>query len=190
MINKNDLIVPIRTRGAIRAREAIRTRGAVQVRGTSSGGRPHTAKPVTFPVLLATLRKEAKDLPLSIVVYGWGGKPAEEFVSKLRPHLGPEDAMVLLPSRQEKPATAVPEGAVLLNMNRPSHKRVYKNGHLNGDIVFLGEPVGKSEIETWKGSARAVIVKEGQPKAETDLKAARKIGLCGYHWSGDYLRKD
>lgn len=199
-MNKNDLIVPIRTRGAVRGREGteeqvpsampIRTRGAVRVRGASPGGRQPTAEPVAIQALLDKLREESEDFPLSIVVYGWGGKPAEQFVSKLRPHLRQEDAVVLLPSKQaEGAATPVPAGAVLLNMNHPSHKRMYENGHLIGDIVFLGEPAGKSEIERWKDSARAVIVNGGKPQAEADLKSARGMGLRGYLWSGDDLRQ-
>jgi hypothetical protein len=204
-MKERDLIVPIRTRGAVRGREEksaavpsiapIQTRGAMRTRGPFLGAAPPPASkgPIDIPTLLDKLREESGIVPLSAVIYGWGGKQAVEFVEKLKPHLWQEDALALLPSKRAHPSGApVPGAAVLLNMDRPSHRRMYENANLIADIVFLSEAEdwGTSEIGRWKHSARAVIVKENEPSTSAVLGATRELNLVGYVWNGRDLRAD
>lgn len=202
-MNETDLIVPIRTREAVRTREAeghtvpsvspIRTRGAIRARGTSLGAAPIPKQPIGIPALLDKLRGESGSLPLSAVVYGWGGFQAAEFVLKLKPYLLHEDALALLLSKRgDASAIPIPENAVLLNMDHASHKRIYENSNLIADIVFFGEAKDwlPSEIGRWKDSARAVIVKEDEPSAGGVLFAARELNLVGYVWNGEDLRRE
>lgn len=201
---KNDeLIVPIRTRGEIRLREqegahdlsstVILTKGAIRARGVSPEEWPRrVGQPIAIQEMIENLREQSRELPLSIVVYGWGGKQAEDFLAKLGPYLWPQDPVVLIPLKgiALTALTTAPPGAVLLNMNRPSHRRMYENGNLVGDIVFFGESQDweASEVQRWRDSAQAVIVKEGASRAESILRVARESNQFVYLWSGESLR--
>jgi hypothetical protein len=84
---------------------------------------------------------------------------------------------------------SVPGGAVLLDLDRPSHRCMLENGV--GDIVFFGGPEewpAKKEVERWADSAQAVIVKKGAPEADAILRAAHDSQLLGYVWLGDSVQ--
>ena len=191
----DDLVRPIRTRGAIRKRGAaenelptapIRTRGGVRVAGVVAAQPPEV---LTVPALVEELRERSD--PLSIVVYGWGGEQAKKFVAKLRPHLGPGDGVTLLPSKQaDTAATPVPQGAVLLDWNHPTDRRIYDNGHLVGDIVFFCESKewGLDELGKWKDFTDDVVVPTDDPQVDACLGEVRKSERYGYLWDGENLR--
>jgi hypothetical protein len=197
-MDAKDLIVPIPVRGVIRTREEKIGRAFPEV-PTLRGGplflarfRPRPVLKIPIQGLLAELRQESGSIPLSVIVYGWGGQEAMEFVSVLRPYLLPEEALVLFPIPSDPidaSATQAPEGSVVMNLNHPSHKRVYENGSLIGDIVFMSA-ADPSEIEKWKSSVRAVIVSHNVASAKAVLAKAREMNRVGYLWNGEDVQRD
>jgi hypothetical protein len=208
-MDAKDLIVPIRVRGAVRTREEQLARafsGALSRRGNRPEqllaqsdylifrATPFPRQPLKIPIprLIEELRHQSGSVPLSVIVYGWGGREAAEFVSMLRRHLRDEDALVLLPIPSRgigASAMQAPEGSVLMNLNHPSHKRMYENGSLIADVVFMSD-ADTSEIEKWKSSVRAVIVSQNAPSAEAVLAAAREMDRVGYLWNGEHVQLD
>jgi hypothetical protein len=200
MRNK-DLIKPVRTRGAIRSRggelegaipSPVRTRGAIRTRGAATalkdvflGPSPilKVERSLALDALIGELREQVGDLPLTMLVHGWGSEPAKEFVTILSPHLREEDALWLIPTKETQASIAPPEPrGVILDLSRDTDQRIYRN--LVGDIVFFPalETAEATQVAEWQQRARAVVIDGQGPQGDAVLQAGCKVRLMTYRW--------
>ena len=188
---------PVRTRGPIRDRGSVRAQLEVGVRtrsGTRAARNPaawvssrsvETTPPTSMPDLLSSLRRDCGDLPLTLVMHGWGGERCREFLELLGSHLQAEDAVWLLP---EEPMDAITRmdlnGAVVLNPDDETDRQIYKN--LVGDLAFFPAQRGteSDQVIGWKRRLRAVLVDERGGRCETMCNTAASAGLETYRWKG------
>jgi hypothetical protein len=195
-MKKDSLLVPIRRRGAIRAKE-----GDV----FEEAGKDRAKDSVFFteelahhvPTMVSTLEdlvgwlREKSHLHLSMVLYGWASPQTRAFLAALRPHLTDVDALWLVPGEVGAESVAEPEierAVVLKRGSRDSHRRTLAN--LIGDAVFFAAqgPEEASEVQAWKGRARAVVVHQAEA-ADSILKAAALHRMPCYVWDGKTLEE-
>jgi len=193
MRNK-DLIAPIRTRGAIRTRggelegaipSPVRTRGAIRTQGAVTAPSPilKVERSLTLNALIEELREQIGDLPLTVLVHGWGSESAKEFVTTLSPWLQEEDALWLIPAKETQASIAPPElRGVTLDLSRDTDQRIYRN--LVGDIVFFPalEAPEVTQVAEWQQRARAVVIDGQGPQGDAVLQAGCKVRLMTYRW--------
>ena len=136
----NDIIEPVRTRGAIRVRSdemgesadprPVRTRGAIRTRGAVAAPMPrHTAaRTLTLDDLVRELRGEVADLPLTVLLHGWGSQPVQDILALLWSWLRREDALWLISATgtQRPPAPPEVEEAIMLDLERDTDQRTYR----------------------------------------------------------------
>lgn len=196
-LRNDDLIAPIRTRGAIRVRESeagedrmprpIRTRGALRTRGVTAGPVPRlqVERVLTLEEIITELRHQVGDLPLTALAHGWGSKATIAFVALLSLLFGKEDALWLIPIQE--PQSALPEiaGAVRLDLSRETAQRTYRN--LIGDLIFFPalEVTETARVREWQQRARAVVIDSRGPQSDTLLRAGCEAMLITYRWSGE-----
>lgn len=196
-MGNKDLIRPVRTRGPIRTRggelegtppSPVRTRGAIRTRGAVTAPTPtlKVERSLTLEALVKELRKEVGDLPLTVLVHGWGSKSADEFIAVLSPCLREEkeDALWLIPAEKETALPSPPKG-VVLDLAEDVDRRIYDN--LVGEVVFL-PALGEDEaaqVAEWQQRARAVLVDGRGPQGDEVLRAGCEAGLMTYRWSGE-----
>jgi hypothetical protein len=194
------LILPIRTRGGLRLRDEAtgevgrcpaRVRGALRIRGAVASADEQTPESVrSFPLaaLLQELRKEVGDLPLTVIVHGFGSPPAVAFLEAVAPLLHCQDALWLVPFQGASVTTPAPAGregaGVLLDLGRDTEQRTYRN--LIGDLVFYPglAPEEAAEVAGWKQRARTLVVDGRAPAARVVLEAGGEALLPSYRWSG------
>jgi len=198
MIDKNyqDLMTPIRTRGAIRLPEeaiaedasprSIRTRGAMRTRGTA--GATVTRRASTLDSVLLELREQVGHFPLTVLVHGWGSPAAGAFFSLIGPLLRRDDAVWML-SSQDAQGTTTPimaeEGVVLLDLRHDTDQRIYNT--LVGDVLFFPalHQTEATQVAAWQRRARVLIVDgQGRQRAAV-LRAGQAASLMTYRWSGE-----
>lgn len=198
-LRNNDLIAPIRTRGAMRVRESeagedrvprpVRTRGALRTRGVTAGPVPRlqVERVLTLKEVMTELRQQVGDLPLTTLVHGWGNKAPMAFVALLSPLFGREDALWLLPMQEPQSSPVLPEiaGAVRLDLSRDTAQRTYRN--LIGDLIFFPalEVTEAARVREWQQRARAVVIDGRGPRGDTLLRAGCDAMLITYRWSGE-----
>jgi hypothetical protein len=142
--------------------------------------------------LAERLRRESRDFPLSIVVYGWASAEARNFLAALRPELADEDAVWLVPSETKNGSLAYSEleqAVVLRPESRQSHQRALAN--LIGDTVFFSaqSPRDVQEVVHWGGRARAVIVQQSRPQTAAILRATEPLQVPSYVWDEKTLEE-
>jgi hypothetical protein len=204
-MNKN-AIVPVRRRSKAitrtseqgTARPSIRTRGPIVERKTSPSDR-QTETPgfITLVELFKEIRAEVSDLPLTVIIHGWGDKAAEDFRFLLFPSLLTGDALWFVPTRTGRVMRAPPakEGGVILDLNVHSDRRIYNN--LVGDIVFFSasEEAEVSTADTFRQRARALVLdhrdrsQDRNPIRVSLVHVALDAGLNVYLWFGHKLAK-
>jgi hypothetical protein len=193
----DDLIAPIRTRGAIRFRGGqaeekaapapVRTRGAIRVRGGAAPALPSpTQRLLDLETLLRESSEEVGNLPLTILIVGWSSRSARAFLNALVSVVHPRDAIWLVAREGEagQPPPAELESAVMLDLRRPIDRRTFEN--LVGDIVFL-PALDAAEGDLLRGSQRrgcCVIASQEGPYREARVREARDARLRTCVWSG------
>jgi len=177
---------PVRTRGAIRTRGGpLLVRGAVRTRGAAVAPTP-ARDSVTLDGLLTELRKEAGELPLTVVVHGWDAQSAGEFLEKLVPSLHQDDAVWLAPPYSAgSAAPEQPEGLVVLDPNLETDNRLLAG--MVASLVFLPgrDAAEESDVASnWRQRTSTLVVFEGGAAGTPVIQAANRAGIVAYRWSG------
>ena len=185
---------PIRTRGAFQRRDdaaeaptaPLGTRGGVRTRGPKSAPSPERSPALTLPALIEQLRQQVGDLPLTVLLHGWGEASAAEFWSSLSPLLRRQDAVWLI--QAEAPAaaatSAVSEGVVILDLSQAADQRTYRN--LISDLVFFPTSAATelTQVPAWQRRANVVVADSRGAHCAEVLERGGQARLVTYRWAG------
>ena len=197
-----NLLLPIRTLGTIpvSAGEIETHRGAtsVRTRGPINANQETATVGLDIGTLLGKLRKDVQEMPLTILVHGWGSLSAQEFLTVLSLSLQNDDALWLVPASEhgtevqgsgsEETISTTPraiEGAVMLNLERDTDQRIYAN--VISDLVFFPglEDNESVRVTSLTNLARAVLVDSRNPHSNAIVQVGNHT-LTFYKWSGKY----
>lgn len=171
---EREMLGPVPTRGRIRRWPALEEEGVDPL-----------ATPLhTLDELVEAVRVD--QLPLTIIAHGWAGDSARVFLKGLSLLLQETDAVWLVQvNEQDADASVVPpglEGAVTLNLTRPTDRRVYDN--LVADIVFFNarEEIEANHAVGFEQRAQAIIIDGEGPKCDSGLHACNEAGIPLFVW--------
>jgi hypothetical protein len=196
-----NLVIPIPTRNTAQehsslavdkdAGETVPTRGPllqwVSRSDTASGDARQL--PPTLIEMVAGLRKHVMNLPLTIIVHGWGDERAKKFLDIITKPRKKRDALWLVATEsggeQSPDAVTSIEGSVLLNLRQPDDRKVYSN--LMSDIVFF-PAVSESELQQareFKHRTQAMVIDGNGRFSRLFLNIPDDEGLMFCVWSKD-----
>lgn len=164
--------------------ESVQTRGPLLPPDNTPGSAQNLGQ------LIKELRKQLKNLPLTILAHGWEEEVTRVFLGILR-QTGrkKDDAVWLIPSENytsSSESRPEEEGELLLDLTQPTDQRIYNN--LIGDVVFF-PGLAEAEIEKavkLKSRARAFIIDERNHFAEKIRQALGETKTPIFNWAGQY----
>lgn len=183
-MRRTGMMAAIRTRGTLpEPGGAIRTRGAVRMRGARPGARAG-ARSVNLADLVDQVREDLSGLPLTAVIYGWGGDASRQFLNELNRRRIADDVYWLVPDRPGAAPPPLASGDVMLDLDVKTHQRTLNN--LVADIVFVpGEELAKGGLAVRKNHhARAVVVAADASDMEVLMRRMEEPVPFVYRWRG------
>jgi hypothetical protein len=170
---------------------------SVRTRGPLLGLQMTLGQDQQLAGLVRTLRSQVKDLPLTVLIHGWGSASARDFLHALSRWLQRVDAVWLIPAQREfvessvnledatSGATSTIEGTVQLNLSLNSDRHIYYN--LVGDLVFFPglESSERKRVARFNQRARAVVVDGRNPFSHDLIRNGNEAHLPICDWSGE-----
>jgi predicted dehydrogenase len=171
----------------------VPTRGPISAKRIEAGANSGSSGPgsIYLSIVVEKLRDQVGDLPVTMLVHGWGSKPAADFIDVLSNFLRRADALWLIPGKELNGSTAPPEieGSVILSLDRDTDLRIYSN--IVADIVFFpGADATEADenhvasITKFQLRARAAIVDNQGLHSKLVAQAGDRMGIVTYCWSG------